>query len=405
MSAEAQEKEDWKKNWSVTGYNKLLYQLNIVNENFVPQGGPISLVVPQLNTSEFLYHNRLNLRYYGEKYTAALGMRNRVFAGYTNSNFDQLRADNIPPFTAFESYLDYQHQNGYLPLNIRWFETSTASALTVFDRAYIDFDREKWHLRVGRQRINWGINQQFNPNDLFNPFNLFDIDYEERPGVDAIRYERYTGMLSSWEVAFTPADSLKRTVLAYRYRTNFKGYDLQLIAGKWKTRAALGAGWSGNLKKAGFSGEFTYFLPYKDLPQINPVQTNFVLSSSIDHAFLKGPFVSVGYLYNYRGTADPSLLNLIGGSFSTSSPYNPLPFKHTLTTAVIGSFSDLWSGGLTFLTTPKAEVLIAIPTVNYSITQDIELSVFGQLFLTDNPFEEQYSWFSNALFVRLKQSF
>lgn len=405
VGVSAQEKKEWKKNWSLTGYHKLLYQYNTVNEDFVPQSGPITLPLPQLNTSEYLYHNRLNIRYFGEKFTFAAGVRNRIFAGYTNTNFDQLLADNIPPYTSYDSYLNYQHQPGFLPLYIPWFQTKTASALTVFDRFYLDMDREKWHLRVGRQRINWGINQQFNPNDLFNPFNLFDIDYEERPGVDAIRYERYTGMLSSWEVAFAPADSIKRTVLAYRYRTNYKGYDLQAIAGKWKTRIAVGGGWSGNLKKAGFSGEFTYFLPYKDLPQINPAQTNFVLSTSIDHAFLEGPFVSLGYLYNYRGTSDPSLLNLVGGTFTTSSPYGPLPFRHTLTTSVLGSFTDLWGGSITVLTTPQAEVFIAIPSMNYSIKQDLELTVFAQLYLTDNPFADQYSWFSNALFVRLKQSF
>ena len=401
----AQETGDWKKNWSVTGYHKLLYQHNSINANFVPQGGPITFALPQLNTNDYLYHNRLNIRYYGQKFTFAAGVRNRIFAGYTNSEFDQLRADNIPPYAGFDSFLAYQHQPGYLPLYIPWVQTKAASALTVFDRFYVDMDREKWHLRVGRQRINWGINQQFNPNDLFNPFNLFDIDYEERPGVDAVRYERYTGMLSSWEVAFAPADSLKRTVMAYRYRTNYKGYDFQAIVGKWKTRLALGGGWSGNLKKAGFSGEFTYFLPYKDLPQINPSQTNFVLSTSVDHAFLKGPFVSLGYLYNYRGTGDPSLLNLVGGSFTTSSPYGPLPFKHTVTSTVLGSFSDLFGGSITFLSTPRAEVFILIPALNYSIKQDLELSVFAQFFMTDNPFEDQYSWFSNALFLRLKQSF
>ena len=146
-------------------------------------------------------------------------------------------------------------------------------------------------------------------------------------------------------------------------------------------------------------------MPYKDLPQINPAQTNFVLSTSIDHAFLEGPFVSLGYLYNYRGTSDPSLLNLVGGTFTTSSPYGPLPFRHTLTTSVLGSFTDLWGGSLTVLTTPQAEVFIAIPSMNYSIKQDLELTVFAQLYLTDNPFADQYSWFSNALFVRLKQSF
>lgn len=393
------------KKWSVSGYNKLLYTYNAINEDFVPSNLPVQLPIQDLATNEYLYHNRFNFRYYGDKFTFAAGMRNRIFSGYTLNNFDQLKADNIAPFAEYDNYLRYIHQDGFLPLNIRWFQNPDLAALTVFDRFYVDMDREKWHLRVGRQRINWGINQQFNPNDLFNPFNLFDIDYEERPGVDAIRYERYTGMLSSWEVAVAPGDSIKDLVAAYRYRTNYKGYDLQAIVGKWRTRVALGGGWSGNIKKAGFSGEFTYFLPYKDLPDINPALTNFVLSTSIDHAFLDGPFVSLGYLYNFRGTSDPTLFNLLGGNFGQTSPYNPMPFRHTLTSAVLFSVDELTSASLTMLSTPQAEIFIAIPSVNYSIKQNLDLTVFAQIFLTDNPFEDQYAWFSNALFVRLKHSF
>lgn len=60
--------------------------------------------------------------------------------------------------------------------------------------------------------------------------------------MDAIRYERYTGLLSSWEISYAPSDSIKNHVAAFRYRTNYLGYDFQAIAGKWKTRIALGGG-------------------------------------------------------------------------------------------------------------------------------------------------------------------
>ena len=399
------EEDSWKSKWAISGYHKALYQYNGINPAFVPQNSPIPLPVVQLNTNDYLYHNRINARFYGKDFTFAAGMRNRVFAGYTNSNFDALRDDGIPPFSGYNDFLDYTHQDGFIPLNIPWFQSDMISALSVFDRFYIDLDREKWHLRVGRQRINWGINQQFNPNDLFNPFNLFDIDYEERPGVDAIRYERYTGSLSSWEISYAPSDSIKDHVAAFRYRTNYLGYDFQAIAGKWKTRIALGGGWSGNIKKAGFSGEFTYFLPYKDLPKINPAQTNLVLSTSVDHAFLNGFFVSMGYLYNFRGTTDPTLVSLLGGDIGRTSPYNPMPFRHTITSAVLFTMGELTSLTLTILSTPKAEIFIAIPSLSYSINEDLDASIFAQIFLTDNPFEDQYTWFSNAIFVRLKQSF
>ena len=50
---------------------------------------------------------------------------------------------------------------------------------TMLDRAWIDYTRGKLQLRLGRQRINWGTNLVWNPNDVFNTFSYFDFDYEE----------------------------------------------------------------------------------------------------------------------------------------------------------------------------------------------------------------------------------
>mgnify|MGYP000261563852 CR=1 FL=1 len=391
--------------WTVTGYHKGLFTLNSFNDQFVPAGIPGLPALPPTQSAEYLYHNRINAKYWGDGWTFHLGMRNRIFSGYTVANFDALAADGVPPYANYASFLDYTHTSGVLPLNIRWFQNDLAAALTVFDRFYFDIDRAKWHLRVGRQRVNWGINQQFNPNDLFNPYNLFDFDYEERPGVDAIRYERYTGPLSSWEVVVAPDTSWARTNAAARFKSNFKGYDFQALAGKYRRYTAVGLGWYGNLGKAGFGGEATFFARTEYLPDLTSNQTNFVFVTSVDHAFTEGPFVSVGYLYNRLGEPQPGFLSLFGQQVGQTSPYNPMPFRHTLTAASIFTLNELTSAGLTFLSTPKAEVFIAVPTLSYSLSQDWDVSLFMQLFLTTNPFEDQYQWMTNALFVRLKQSF
>ena len=67
---------------------------------------------------------------------------------------------------------------------------------------------EKWELTLGRQRINWGVNLAFNPNDLFNAYSLIDFDYQERPGSDAIRFQYFTNELSSFETAVQFGKSL-----------------------------------------------------------------------------------------------------------------------------------------------------------------------------------------------------
>ena len=39
---------------------------------------------------------------------------------------------------------------------------------TNFDRAYIEYISGSFELSIGRQRINWGINMLWTPNDIFN---------------------------------------------------------------------------------------------------------------------------------------------------------------------------------------------------------------------------------------------
>ena len=63
---------------------------------------------------------------------------------------------------------------------------------TEADRLYADYTNGRLNVRVGRQRINWGMGLVWNPNDIFNAFSYFDFDYEERPGSDALRAEYYT---------------------------------------------------------------------------------------------------------------------------------------------------------------------------------------------------------------------
>ena len=82
-----------------------------------------------------------------------------------------------------------------------------------FDRLFIEWNKEKWNIRIGRQRINWGINLAFNPNDIFNAYNFLDFDYEERPGVDAARVQYYYGSFSGLDlvtVSYTHLDVYKR---------------------------------------------------------------------------------------------------------------------------------------------------------------------------------------------------
>jgi len=132
---------------------------------------------------------------------------------------------------------------------------------STIDRALINYSKGKWDITLGRQRVNWGMNLVWNPNDIFNTYNFLDFDYEERPGSDALRVQYYLGDFSKIEVSAKKGRSKDDYIIAGMYKFNISSYDIQFITGVYQKDWMFGAGWAGNLKDAGFKGEISYFVP------------------------------------------------------------------------------------------------------------------------------------------------
>ncbi|MEQ9229842.1 MAG: hypothetical protein RIF46_04110, partial [Cyclobacteriaceae bacterium] len=134
---------------------------------------------------EDLTHNRLNFAWYPNKhFSAYVEIRNRLFLG-----------DFVKDIPGYSSLIDTN--NDYFDLSANLIDNKTAILNVMVDRVYIQWNKNDWEIKLGRQRINWGVNLAWNPNDWFNAYSFFDFDYEERPGSDAIRISKYTGVASS----------------------------------------------------------------------------------------------------------------------------------------------------------------------------------------------------------------
>src|SRR5210317_1168395 len=97
---------------------------------------------------------------------------------------------------------------------------NTGYALTTtIDRLWLQFTFGNLEIIAGRQRINWGQTLVWNPNDIFNSYSYFEVDYPERPGSDALRFQYYTGDASTIEVA-AKIDSAKQVTAAGYFRFN-----------------------------------------------------------------------------------------------------------------------------------------------------------------------------------------
>jgi len=105
-------------------------------------------------------YNRLNLKYYmHQNWTFTASARNVVTYG-------QL------VYLSYPTYTDLLiEEAGYMNLTGAIARDSSYVFYTNIDRLHLQFNQGNMDVRIGRQRINWGINMVWNPNDIFNTFN------------------------------------------------------------------------------------------------------------------------------------------------------------------------------------------------------------------------------------------
>jgi len=345
-------------------------------------------------TNNFI-HNRLNLHYYpNQNWTVAVEARNRLFWG------EQVKLDST-----FGDQID--QYNGLVDLSVRWLDDPNALLHTIVDRAYINYSKDKWDITVGRQRINWGVTQIWNPNDLFNALNYLDFDYEERPGNDAIRIQYFPGILSRVEVAVAPGRYDSTWIAAGLYRFNVGLYDIQVLSGYYNGDFVVGGGWEGSIGAAGFKGEGGWFQPLEGLSPDSSASFSGALSA--DYLFGNGVYLSGGVLYNQfaaQANANGGLAgNLFGNTLASSSlsPKNLFPSEWSFALTGSGQPHPLVTLSGTVLYSPQDNLTIAIPTVAYSIKENWSIDLVGQVFLAEVV--DSYQHVASSLFFRMKWSY
>jgi len=332
-----------------------------------------------------IFHNRLNFKYYAtSKFTIAVEMRNRLMFGNLVKDFPGYQATvNVDKGLVNMSWIPAQG-NG-------WFVHS------MIDRAYLDYSSGKWQFRAGRQRVNWGVNLVWNPNDIFNTFSYFDFDYEERPGTDAVRIQYYTGTTSSAELVFKPGHDNIKAVTAAMYHFTKWNYDFQVLTGQTGQDWVLGGGWSGDIYGAGFRGEITHFEP-----RISSSVRATVASVSADYTFKNSLYLHTSFLYSSNGkTGKAGGMDIL---FNPDMSAKQLSFaRYSLFGQISKPITPLFSGSFSGIVNPSDGSFYFGPALSYSLTTNLGIMLTGQLFYGDAGTE--FGDIGRIAFGRLKWSF
>lgn len=332
-----------------------------------------------------LIHNRVNVKVNaGPSLSARVEIRNRVFFGS--------QVGKTPDFGA--TIDDYP---GFFDLSKLWVDRPSLVVHTVVDRLLLAYSATKWDVTLGRQRINWGVNNVWNPNDIFNAYNFLDFDYEERPGNDAVRIQHHPGENTSVEFAWKPGRTRDTHVASLLYKFNRKGFDMQFLGGVYNADWVVGAGWAGSVGESGFKGEASYFHPRRRM-----FDTTGVLGASvmIDRTLKRDWYISGSVLYNSR----PSGGLGEGGIYSTNlSAKSLFPFRWSLYLGAMKSMETVYGFSAAVVYSPTRNSLILFPAFSWNASESLDFDVTLQSHLaSDNG---RYRSQGSALYLRGKWSF
>ena len=369
--------------WTVSGHVKNMQALLFFNDAY-PDFQQLKLVDTFLQDN--LIHNRINTTWFiNNELKLRADLRTRVFYG-----------DLVKANPDYGKQVDNAN-NDYFDLSVVLLDANSWVVHTMLDRLYLEYIKGDWEVRLGRQRINWGISTVWNPNDIFNAFSFTDFDYEERPGSDALRIKRYTGFASSVELAVRMFDNFDEAVIAGMWKFNKGTYDFQVLGGYARQDLVLGGGWAGNLGNAGLKGEFTYFQPVRK----DRDTAAFSATIGLDYSFSNSLYFNTGYLYNSSGSNNSSITGLFDFELSARNLY---PYRHALFAQLSYPITPLLNGSAAFIYSPvEVHALFVNPVLTLSIKENWDIDLVGQIIMDKE--DKGFTSPVQAAFLRLKYSY
>lgn len=278
------------------------------------------------------------------------------------------------------------------------------------DRLSLSLFTDAADLTIGRQAITWGVSSVFPVADLWARFSPFEMDTEEKPGVDAARALFYP--VEGLEMDAVVADrggSLDDLSVGLRGTYAHSAADLWAGAGKFWRQAMLMGGATLMLDEARVRGEV-------------------VLPWGLDGGGMQDPRVTVGYDWIRSDLAFTAEYHFNGIGAASADGYTAVARDPRYTRGETYYLGRHYLGGLVSWS-PDAENRASValnalvnvqdpsaaltPMIGYDLGQSTRLSLGGLLSLGDTPafaaltplLRSEFGTYGSLLFTRLSVYF
>jgi hypothetical protein len=349
--------------------------------------------------NDHLIHLRFNSKWYASNaITTALELRFRAYYG-----------DSVEKIPFYKELI--QTPRDFVDLDLILWDANRSLGYLEIDRLWFDWYTKDLQITIGRQRVAWGTAWVWNPTDLFNPLDVLDFDYEERPATDAVRIQYYTGVVTKLDVAYKPANDPINQVLAGLWSINNWNYDFNFIAGMRFKRWLAGFSWAGDVYGGGFRGEMLiseapnqpdtnstlHSVGESPLSSFDKPMLSIVLSG--DYTFPNTFYIHTEVLYNNNGKTSNTFLFLQEaydlGMLTAARWSIYQEFSYGITPLMRGSLFGIYN--------PNDKSFVIVPSITYSLLTNLDLFLIGLLFEGD-PLTE-FGEFGTSVYLRVKYSF
>ncbi len=236
-------------------------------------------------------------------------------------------------------------------------------------RVYLKFNPEFLSFIFGRQKIDWGSAHLFSPSDLFTPLTLFDVEKEEKMGIDAANLLIPIGKSAKLNFIYTVQNSINKSREALRFTKTVKHFDISAYGGRFLQDVIFGADTSGEIGGMGIRGEVSY--------NVAKFGKNFLqLALETDYAWANSFYILGGYFYN--GQAPNRQIPFFNFQNNSAQPIQT-QYQHFLDTQMRYDFTPLFKGNLLIVYDLLGTSFFINPEFSYSITSWLDVSWGAQL--------------------------
>ncbi len=289
------------------------------------------------------------------------------------------------------------------------------------DRAFVSITAESFDLYIGRQPIAWGSARAVNPTDIIAPFTYFELDTEDRIGVDAVRVRVPMGFMGEIDVGYVFGDDFEFDQSAFFLRGKFYAArnDISLMAVGFRENLLLGFDLARSIGGAGFWTEAGFVIADAfDSGSDSDGEDYFRGTVGIDYNFAGDIYGFVEYHYNGAGKNDAAdyIGNLSHTAFVDGATY--LMGKHYLAPGFTRQLTPLINargGILVNLGDPSA---LLATSLEYNIAENIYLEagsfigvgsrpawIPGQVFTFSPDLDSEFGSYSDTYYTSFRVYF